>query len=687
MTEPLPQGLSLPAEWANGPMSAWDWALAQTLQALAPSTHPHHPLLVALTSHLYSRGHACLDLAQLQTQGHALLGWESAWYSQLQRALPGSDWRLWVQDLPWVRGDASPLVQMGARLYLRRCAQAEAIVRDALAQRLAAPDPAHPVFQPQPAERIRAWMRLLFAPKTIVASAESKVGEADLSVQSGGSSSGPDWQQVACVLALRGRVTLITGGPGTGKTTTVVRLLALLQASATRALRLALAAPTGKAAARLSQSIVQAWPGLPALCARASQGSIEAGDGSPGAVPTQVPPLDITPAQTLHRLLRLRDGGQAPAVHSIAADVVVVDEASMIDLELMARLMLALPPSARLILLGDKDQLASVEAGAVMAQLCATAEAGGYDADTVRWVQDCCGQDISAWACAPDTSLVSRLAQNTVMLRHSHRFAHDSGIGQWAQRVNRGDVDGVRQAWARTPLWAENADEASADGPAVTRHVGQGATWTALLRSGWKTALALLTPLQAAGAVADADQARALLQALAGFQVLCALREGPFGVVHHNRVAARALGLSEQGWCVGRLVMVTRNDPALDLMNGDVGVALPTPRGLRVAFAQGAGVRWVLPSRLSAVEPAWAMTVHKSQGSEFDHVALVLPDRVSPLLTRELLYTGITRARQRLTLVVPQPQVLLHAVAQRLVRSGGLTLNPAVDRSWDDLRA
>ena len=142
-----------------------------------------------------------------------------------------------------------------------------------------------------------------------------------------------------------------------------------------------------------------------------------------------------------------------------------------------------------------------------------------------------------------------------------------------------------------------------------------------------------------------------------------------------NRAISRALGFAPEGWYSGRPVMVTRNDYHLNLMNGDVGLCLPTAQGLRVVFAQGSTLRWVLPSRLDAVETVFAMTVHKSQGSEFDHVALVLPDKISPVLTRELLYTGITRAKEKLTLVVPQAGVLRQAVKQKILRSGGLAMN------------
>jgi len=174
--------------------------------------------------------------------------------------------------------------------------------------------------------------------------------------------------------------------------------------------------------------------------------------------------------------------------------------------------------------------------------------------------------------------------------------------------------------------------------------------------------------------VCDDAQALMLLQAFGRFQVLCALREGPWGVHALNRLLANALGFAADGWYAGRPIMVTRNDYNLGLMNGDVGLCLPTARGLRVAFRDdAAAVRWVLPSRLDAVETVFAMTVHKSQGSEFEHVALVLPDHAVAVLNRELLYTGITRAKAQLTLVLTQQQVLYQAVTQKVWRSGGLS--------------
>lgn len=603
------------------PLTALDHALARYLQQAQPSEDVRHAWLAALTSHQFGRGHACLDLDLLRQNGVVTLGWEARWQALLPADLANA-----ASSLLWCQGEASPLVLDGPRLYLRRNWLAEQSIRTSILVRLA---------------------QSCLVPDGLAQALDSLFDRPPAA--SADSSATPDWQKVACALAARGKFTLITGGPGTGKTTTVVRLLALLQSQASRPLRIALAAPTGKAAARLGESISQAIQRLPL------------------AMQVHIP----TQAQTLHKLLQVRAAVLATAAPQLALDAVVVDEASMIDLELMARLMAAVPLSASLILLGDKDQLASVEAGAVMGQLCAGAQAGGYSAETVQWLQSHTGQDVSAWAGSG-----SALAQQTVMLRHSHRFASNSLIGQWARAVNAGDRQVVAALWDSTPLWS------AAQSTSVTRLQpvpGRSVGLAALVSAGWQQTLTSLQALQTEQAACSDDQALALLKAMSRFQVLCALREGPAGVLALNRSLALALGFPLEGWYLGRPVMVTRNDYNLGLMNGDVGLCLPTARGLRVAFAMAGadgvtGVRWVLPSRLDAVETVFAMTVHKSQGSEFDQVALVLPDRMTPVLTRELLYTGITRAKTQLTLVVPQAGVLRQAVAAKILRSGGLTM-------------
>jgi exodeoxyribonuclease V alpha subunit len=596
----------LQSSWAQAtPLTGLDKSLANLLNTKQPSDDPRHLWLAALTSHQWRRGHACLDLATLQNQAAALLGW-----SDEQTAALPADLQQGVSTLPWIQGEASPLVltedkgdaSKSARLYLRRAWTAEQNIRHNIAQRLALPCEV-------PAD-LQQRLDELFTPTR---------------------DSAPDMQRLACEVAAQNRITLITGGPGTGKTTTVVKLLSLLVRTSPRELQIHLAAPTGKAAARLTESISNALTKMP----------------------TDKRPHMPSQAQTLHRLLQTNS--RANQVHQLATDVVVVDEASMIDLEMMARLLQAVPPTARLILLGDKDQLASVEAGAVMSQLCTG----------------------------------SLLKAQTVTLIHSHRFDAKSGIGQWARAVNADVADNtpaLKALWNAAPDWLttlplqQSIEEDTAE-PDVTRLQLASASDAKLavgLRYGWRNWLVLLDIHRAskttpAAACSDA-QAIALLNAFTEFCVLCAVREGPLGVTQLNTQVEHALGLGQSPWYAGRPVMVTRNDYALDLMNGDIGLCLPGSDGvLRVAFpAVDGGVRWVMPSRLDSVETVFAMTVHKSQGSEFTHVLLVIPALESPVLTRELVYTGLTRARQRLTLWAPQLGVLWNGCARRVLRSGGL---------------
>ncbi len=437
-----------------------------------------------------------------------------------------------------------------------------------------------------------------------------------------------DAQRRAAAVAVRGRVAVITGGPGTGKTWTAARVLVLLQAlHGAEPLRLALAAPTGKAAARLRQSI---------------EAALQGGDAAVPAAVTQAratvaAALAAQPARTLHATLGGRPGTRR-FVHGperpLAVDLLLVDEASMVHGEMLTALLQALPATARLVLLGDRDQLASVEAGAVMAELCAAG---------------------------------SPLAPQTVTLTAGHRF--DGAIAELAVATQRGDA-----AAARALLDAGQGQPDAAlqwlplPTPAPLLALAAGAQghgpFVALLRRRPQS---------------DADfetWALAVLRALDGFRVLAALREGPLGVVTLNARLTDALGFrpGADGWFEGRPVMVTRNEPQLGVFNGDVGVALTPPGGgaLRVCLLDGATLRSVAAARLAAVETAWAMTVHKSQGSEFGHVALVLPAEDTPVLTREWVYTGLTRARQRLTLAAPRPGLLAPALARRTQRFSGL---------------
>ena len=593
-----PMGLDKPVG-----LNGLDISLANYFNTHQASDDPRHLWLAALTSYQWGRGHACLDLSALQSQANALLGWNDEQIAALPENLSAG-----APSLPWIQGDSSPMVLVqdvqSDRLYLRRAWNAEQSIREHILQRISLP-----IAEPA---NLKIQLDTLFGTDTSM-------------------------QRVACEVAAKNRITLITGGPGTGKTTTVVKLLALLIATSQDTLKIHLAAPTGKAAARLTDSITNALAHMPA------------------EVQSRIP----TQTQTLHRLLR--SNSRDTRVHPLATDVVVVDEASMVDLEMMARLLASVPPTARLILLGDKDQLASVEAGAVMSQLC-TGEL---------------------------------LRAQTVTLTHSHRFDATSGIGQWAQAVNannQNNVAAVQELWNAAPDWlstvqtntfedGKSGSELTSPMHKVTRLQLPNAHDVKLapaLRHGWRHWLSLLNEYRAdiseqTSACTD-SQANNLLKAFSEFSVLCAVREGPFGVTQLNAHIEKALGFTSAAWYVGRPVMVTRNDYALELMNGDVGICLPGPNSvLRVAFPSLSGsVRWIVPSRLDSVETVFAMTVHKSQGSEFKHVLLVVPVQDSTVLTRELVYTGLTRAREDLTIWAPRKEVLLQACSRRVLRSGGL---------------
>ncbi|WP_426194049.1 exodeoxyribonuclease V subunit alpha [Massilia sp. DWR3-1-1] len=594
------------------------------------------PLLLAcvLLSELEGRGHSCLMLDELAADPCALMGWTAQQWAPLAAAaapLPRQT-KGWIAALGgagqvWQAGQFDydqPLVLDGERLYLRRYWRDETLVAAAIGARAR-------IRRPVDSATVNGSLARLF--------------DGD-GASAGAVDDGPDWQRLACAIAVRGDVAIITGGPGTGKTYTVARLLALLLAGAEAGaapLRIALAAPTGKAAARLKQSIDKA---MAALVARIDSGS--------GAFDLKQQAELIGPARTLHSLLGARPDTRLFAHHRanpLEVDVLIVDEASMVHLEMMAALLDALPAGATLVLLGDKDQLSSVEAGAVLGDLCEHAEQGGYDEATRAYAEAAAGQVL------PPRYLgaAGALAQQTVMLRHSHRFG--GPIGRLALAVNQGDVavaEQVLREGGEQLAWIEQARQEQVLQLAV---------------DGYRAFLEILdgAPL-------------AVLRAFEQFRLLCAVREGEWGVAGLNgaieaRLEAARLIRKSGEWYVGRPVMVTRNDYGTRVYNGDIGVTLSDPlrpASLRVYFLEGDEVRSVLATRLRHVETAFAMTVHKSQGSEFSHTVMVLPKAGGAMLARELIYTGITRARQRFTLVTPSGAVLGEAIARKTERASGL---------------
>ncbi|MGD9764513.1 MAG: exodeoxyribonuclease V subunit alpha, partial [Candidatus Binatia bacterium] len=578
---------------ARGVLSDIDFYFARMLGALAGGAADEVVLAAALASHAVGRGHVCLDLPELIAAG-ALADDDG------ERIRCGE----WPPLAAWVAAlEASSLVATGSddvyaplvldgmhRLYLRRYWLYERAVAGAIAGRAAALDEA------VDDALLREGLSRMFAS-----------GEAPA----------PNWQRIAAAATVYRRFGVLSGGPGTGKTHTVVRLLALLVeqafARSARAPRILLLAPTGKAAARLKEAV------------RAGKAALACADAVRDALPDD--------ASTIHRALGAVPGDAARfrrnRANPLRADVVLVDEASMVDLALMARLVDALPATARLVLLGDADQLASVEAGAVLGDICNSGAPRRFSPEFAARIAAVAGEAV------PEDSVGAGrngIGDAVVALRHSYRYSAGGGIGRLARAINAGDPAATWEALQTGGeiQWFEADDE--------------------------RAIAALLQPLIRDGLAPywEARSAAHRLRALEGFRILCAHRRGPAGVETINAQVEDTLAASgvinpagEGQWYEGRPILITRNDYGLRLFNGDVGVVARADDGSHLAVfldANGAP-RSLSPARLPAHETVFAMSVHKSQGSEFDVAVVVLPPEPSPIVSRELLYTGVTRAR------------------------------------------
>lgn len=548
-----------------------DWAdvhVARRIMQLSAETNPSVELAAALTVWAVRAGSVCIDLETIAAETFER-GEERADTALLSWPDP-SDWVKLLAGSPSVGcepdGPQRPLRLVGSRVYLDRYWRDEERVRDSLQRRVAQ------VAPPVDGALLDAQLDALFTDDP------------------------EDLQRQACRVAATSWVSVVAGGPGTGKTTIIGRILVALDALGLR--RVALAAPTGKAAVRLGEAVSAE------LHARGLSGST-----------ARAEPV------TLHRLLGLRPGSGPTdgAPGRLPYDVIVVDEMSMVSLPLMARLLTATALDTRLVLVGDPDQLASVEAGAVLADLT--------------------------------DGVASKLG--VVKLTKNYRFG--SAIARLADAVRGGDADEVLR------LLAENSDAVSfAETDLLTTPVPLRARIAEVGAELWNAA--------------DSGDIDAALRVLDTHRVLCGHRRGPFGVSTWNRHAHRWISdiTPEFGadgeWYVGRPVLVTHNTSELGLFNGDTGVVVAGAGARRVAFPGG---RTVPVSALDDVSTAHAMTVHKSQGSQFDEVSLILPPPGSPLLTRQLLYTAVTRARRHLT-VYGQADAVAEAVARPALRASGL---------------
>ena len=616
--EPAPAEPAKPAKPADAPESARPEAaeeanLSDLDLALADWARRHGAdrlvaRAFALASWAVAQGHTCLALDQIPT---ALMS--AANQAGLREALTASDL---VTVIDGDAGDDTPtrpLVLENGRLYLQR----------------------YHAYETKLAERLSTLMAAEPNPVNVDA---LKPGNG-LFAADAANPNATNWQAVAAFAALRHHFTVISGGPGTGKTYSIVRLLRVLIEAALREEQtpplIALAAPTGKAAARMLESVRNGLDDMGADATFDKQ-----------RVEEHVPQT----ARTLHRLLGLTGAttrARFNADNPLPYDVVIVDEASMVDLPMMTKLADAIRDDARLILLGDRYQLASVESGSVLAEICANAGVNRFTEDQQTAAGDLLAQPMQAANHA--------LADHVVTLQTSRRFNADSTIGQLAAAVNAGDVDATQAL-----LNAGHDDLAYHD------------------RSDARAISQLMNDLADDYAtLCEATDPTLALAQLGQQSVLTAVRQGPAGSETINagiteRLARRFDFNPIEPWYHGRPVMVRRNDYKTGLYNGDVGIALRNTDGqLRVWFEGDNGLRAFLPSALPAHDSVYAMTIHKSQGSEFDAVTLVLPDYDVPVLTRELFYTGLTRTRQRL-LVFAERSALQRALNRRVNRISGI---------------
>ncbi len=607
-------GTGIDRLYAEGVISALDFHFAMSMGRIANEANPDVLLAAVLLSRQLARGHVCLEL---HTLGVVELGLSS---DTLELPEPGS----WIEairasSLTTSGEDIAPLVlDSDNRLYLHRFWQHEQqvagyIKRAARAQGMVVDD-----------ETLLSGLNRFFPPNA-----------SDSPEQ-------PDFQRIAAVVANQKKLCVISGGPGTGKTFTVVKILALLIEQALHAElpapTITLVAPTGKAAARLVESI------------RASKAGLDCSEVVRDAIPET--------ASTLHRSLGSVGGSSTEFRHNrhhrLATDIMLVDEASMVDLGMMRRLVDALPEDARLILIGDMDQLASVDAGAILGDICNSGGKRGFSSSFQTQISKFAG---SKKLSVEDASADVGIADCVVRLQKSYRFGSGSGIAVLASAINSGDSQAALTAIEKYP---ELSLVPSAPAGRLSRELRDS------VLEGYGE---YLQPLTASERLKRFDR----------YRVLCVRRTGSYGVGALNELIESALRkrglLKRQGPddnYEGRPVMITANNYQLGLFNGDIGLVLSKDGRLRAHFVGVDGsLRTFSPGRLGRHDSVFAMSVHKSQGSEFQKVAIVLPDTMNPIMTREVIYTAVTRAKKSVE-IHGSPEMLARTIAERRVRSSGL---------------
>ncbi|MCS6120954.1 exodeoxyribonuclease V subunit alpha [Shewanella baltica] len=689
------------------------FALEMSLLHPSDSQQPLFILLCALLSQQLSSQHSCLVLAHIVPLNPMA---EQNSHCKISLSLEALTETLQSFDAVGQAGSNKPLILDNGRLYLQRYHQFETSVAASLIRLSGSvskhsEDASHQ--EHTQTAKLRSLLDQLFpanllAPHSLTRNAIT----TNVITKSEGTQSAAtiDWQKVATATALGKKLSVITGGPGTGKTTTVTKLLLLLQMESQQEIRLV--APTGKAAARLSESIKASKARLAKELSTHADVVDDARNRNNqdfltalGRIPEE--------ASTLHRLLGVIPNSPHFRHHQdnpLRLDLLIVDEASMVDLPMMYKLLSALPEHASLILLGDQDQLASVEAGAVLADICAglkmpvapnnLAQNNIASNNQALWQMRYSKEQalrlsaLTGFELTPYISDAPKLGDSLCMLMHSHRFKGDAGIGLLASAVNRADLQGILQVWQQGPAelsWLEHSMVVSQTQAKVSEPVNN-AGLNLLLEQACQQYGAYLSALNSLASNSDVGTRPStadIIESFNQYRILCAMRSGDYGVEGINQYVTQALANAKlikplQEFYLGRPIIIQSNDYNLGLFNGDIGLILQDedkPERLMAHFIKADGsLLKVLPARLPSHETCYAMTVHKSQGSEFSRVALVLPPNPSlaqwQLLTKELVYTAITRAKVHFTCLGTQ-HVFERASSQATQRASGLA-----DRLW-----